>query len=282
VAKKATRDAVLAEFTVGYSAPVVHRHFSRLDGADDAEEDAAVAAEVPVALVYNAKPHVVMMCTPSDLEDFAVGFSISEGIVLSPKDITRTAVVKYAKGIEVQVEIPTEAAERLSERGRALAGRTGCGLCGVEMIDEAIREPLPVRSTLTVARTSLWKAGEALGALQPMNKETNAIHAAAWVTQDGALHTVREDVGRHNALDKVLGSLARAGVDAAAGFLLVTSRASYELIQKAAAANVAVLAAVSRPTALAIQFADDAGISLVGLLRGKTANVYTHPERISP
>jgi FdhD protein len=270
----------MASTGLGYSAPTIARGFSRLNegGAEDAS--ASIASEVPVALVYNAKPHVVMMCTPADLEDFAVGFSLSEGIVLKPDEVKRAAVVKYARGIEVQLEIPTDAAERLAERGRMLAGRTGCGLCGVEVIDEAIREPLPVRSKLTVKRGALYKAGEALGALQPLNRETNTIHAAAWAKPDGTLHTVREDVGRHNALDKVIGALARSGTYAADGFFLVTSRASYELVQKAAAANVGVLAAVSRPTALAVQFADDAGIALVGLLRGRSANVYTHQARI--
>jgi len=265
---------------LGYTDPTVSCAFTRLDGADSKGESAQVAAEVPVALVYNAKPHVVMMCTPADLEDFAVGFSLSEGIVLRPAEVARSAVVKYARGIEVQIEIPADAAERLAERGRMLAGRTGCGLCGVEVIDEAIREPLPVRSTLAVSRNALYKAGEALSALQPLNRETNTIHAAAWAKADGTLHTVREDVGRHNALDKVIGALARTGTDASEGFFVVTSRASYELVQKAATANVGILAAVSRPTALAIRFADDAGVSLIGLLRGKSANVYTHPARI--
>jgi FdhD protein len=272
-----TRDSGKA---LGYSTPTIAHKFARLDGAASQENAAAIASEVPVALVYNAKPYVVMMCTPADLEDFAVGFSLSEGIVLASSDVKRAAVVKYARGIEVQLEIPTDAAERLAERGRALAGRTGCGLCGVEVIEEAVREPLPVRSQLSVKRDALYKAGEALGALQPLNRETNTIHAAAWAKADGTLHSVREDVGRHNALDKVIGSLARAGTDASAGFFIVTSRASYELVQKAAAANVGILAAVSRPTALAIQFADDAGIALVGLLRGESANVYTHPSRI--
>ena len=266
---------------LGYTAPTIQSQFARLDGATQEAADAAIAAEVPVALVYNARPHVVMMCTPADLEDFAVGFSISEGIVSSATDVTRTAVVKYAKGIEVQIEIPSDAAAQLAERGRTLAGRTGCGLCGVEVIDEAMREPFPVRSGLVVSRGALYAAGEALGAHQPLNRETNTIHAAAWARPDGTLHTVREDVGRHNALDKVIGSLARGGVDASTGFFVVTSRASYELVQKAAAANVGILAAVSRPTALAIDLADNAGISLVGLLRGKTANVYTHKHRIT-
>lgn len=266
---------------LGYSAPTIAHDFARLSESAAEDANASIAAEVPVALVYNAKPYVVMMCTPADLEDFAVGFSVSEGIVLSAADVKRTAVVKYARGIEVQIEIPPDAAERLAERGRTLAGRTGCGLCGVEVIDEALRESLPVRSRLTVPRSALFSAGEALGRHQPLNRETNSIHAAAWARPDGTLHTVREDVGRHNALDKVIGALARSGTDASTGFLLVTSRASYELVQKAAAANVGVLAAVSRPTALAIQMADDAGVALVGLLRGKTANVYSHRERIA-
>jgi len=266
---------------LGYALPTAARPFVRLNGAQDEELQAPIAAEVPVALVYNARPHVVMMCTPADLEDFAVGFSVSEGIVVSAGDVRRTAVVKYAHGIEVQIEIPSDAAELLADRGRTLVGRTGCGLCGVEAIDDAMREPMPVRSRLSVSREALFKAGEALGAHQPMNRDTNTIHAAAWVRPDGSLHTVREDVGRHNALDKVIGALARAGVNASSGFLLVTSRASYELVQKAAAVNVGILAAVSRPTALAIQRAHDAGIALVGLLRGTSANVYTHRERIT-
>lgn len=221
-----------------------------------------------------------MMCTPADLEDFGVGFTVTEEIA-AVGDITRVDVVKYGRGIELQMEISASAAEKLSERGRALMGRTGCGLCGVEVIDEALRETHPVRSAMTVTRDALWRASEALGAQQPMNRDTNAIHAAAWASDDGTLRVVREDVGRHNALDKVLGALARAGADASGGFLIVTSRASYELVQKAAVANIPLLAAVSRPTALAVQLADDAGITLVGLLRGRTANVYTHLERIA-
>ncbi len=265
---------------LGYSAATMTHEFSRLTDRDTREENAPLAAEVPVALVYNGRPHMVMMCTPADLEDFGVGFTVTEGIAPA-SEIARLDIVKYAKGIELQMEIPAAAADRLQERGRALVGRTGCGLCGVEVIDEALREPRVVRSALAVSREALWRASEALGAQQPMNRETNAIHAAAWATPDGALGVVREDVGRHNALDKVLGALARAGTDASGGFLVVTSRASYELVQKAAVANVPLLAAVSRPTALAVQLADEAGITLVGLLRGRSANVYVHGERIT-
>lgn len=267
---------------IGYSRPTITHRFHRLSDQKTEQESAPLAAEVPVALVYNGRPHVVMMCTPADLEDFAVGFTLTESIVAASADVKRVDVVKYAKGIELQIEVPAAAADRLSERGRALVGRTGCGLCGVEVIDDALREPRLVRSPLVVSRDALWRASETLGAQQQLNADTNAIHAAAWAAPDGTLRVVREDVGRHNALDKVLGALARADSDASAGFLVVTSRASYELVQKAAVANVPLLAAVSRPTALAVQLADEAGITLVGLLRGRTANVYTHSARITP
>lgn len=265
---------------LGYSAPIEARAFHRLGEAQREEQRAPLAAEVPVALVYNGRPHAVMMCTPADLEDFAVGFTVTE-LIANAGEIRRTDVVKYARGIELQMEIPAAAAEQLSERTRAITGRTGCGLCGVEVIGDALREPDPVRSSLKISRDALWRAGEGLGAQQPLNKDTNAIHAAAWATADGTLRVVREDVGRHNALDKVIGALARGGTDPSAGFAVVTSRASYELVQKAAVANIPLLAAVSRPTDLAVQLAHAAGITLVGLLRDRTANVYAHVERIS-
>jgi FdhD protein len=264
----------------GYAPPLADRPFVRLADGESENASTPIAAEVPVALVYNGRPHAVMMCTPADLEDFAFGFTLSEGIAPAA-DIRRADVVKYSRGVELQIEIPADAAERLAERGRAMTGRTGCGLCGAEVIDDALRETRPVRSDLVVERDALWRVGEALGARQVLNRDTNAIHAAAWAAADGALRVVREDVGRHNALDKVLGALARDGVDTSRGFLVVTSRASYELVQKSAVAGIPILAAVSRPTTLAIQLADDAGIALVGLLRGRSANIYTHAERIS-
>ena len=265
---------------LGYTDSTVAHDFVRLSDAADEEDGALLASEVPVALVYNGRPHAVMMCTPSDLEDFAYGFTATEQIAASA-DIRRVDVVRYSKGIELQIEIPADAAEKLPGRGRAITGRTGCGLCGVEAIDEALREPRIVRSALVVTRDALWRASASLGSQQPLNNETNAIHAAAWASADGTLRVVREDVGRHNALDKVLGALTRGALDPAQGFLVVTSRASYELVQKASAANVPLLAAVSRPTALAVELADQAGVTLVGLLRGRTANVYTHVARIA-
>ena len=265
---------------LGYSEPTVAHDFARLNDSATEEQNAALAAEVPVALVYNGRPHVVMMCTPADLEDFGVGFTVTE-LIATASEIRRVEVVKYGRGIELQIEVPAEAAEKLGDRGRAIVGRTGCGLCGVEVIEDALREPRLVRSALVASREALWRASESLDQHQPMNRDTNAIHGAAWASADGTLRVVREDVGRHNALDKVLGALARSGTDASDGFLVVTSRASYELVQKAAVANVPLLAAVSRPTALAVELADQAGLTLVGLLRGRSANVYTHRERIS-
>ena len=272
--------ALKAPLALGYSEPIVQHEFQRLAENATEEQEAPLAAEVPVALVYNGRPHVVMMCTPTDLEDFGVGFTVTE-MIADAASVKRVDVVKYARGIELQMEIPAADADRVTERGRAMVGRTGCGLCGVEVIDDALREPRPVRSSLVVSRDALWLAGESLGALQPLNRETSAIHAAGWASSDGTLRIVREDVGRHNAVDKVLGALARAGTNPSEGILVVTSRASYELVQKAAVANVPVLAAVSRPTALAVQLAEEAGITLVGLLRGRSANVYSHGARIT-
>ena len=256
------------------------RSFTRLSDAGAAEDQAPVAEEVPVAFVYSGHSHVVMMCTPSDLEDLAVGFSLSEEIVQSAREITRIEVLRHSRGVELAIEIPPAAAEKLATRTRALSGRTGCGLCGVEAIDDAVRTPHLVESSLRVNPEALWRAGAALDAHQPLNRDTHAVHAAAWSTADGELLIVREDVGRHNALDKVLGALARSPHNPAMGFLIVTSRASFELVQKAAVLGVPLLAAVSRPTGLAVRLAHAAGVTLVALLRGRSANVYSHPERL--
>ena len=239
-----------------------------------------VAEEVPVAFVYSGRPHVVMMCTPEHLDDLAVGFTLSEEIVARAADITAIEIERHSRGIELRIQIPQPALDALATRTRALSGRTGCGLCGVEAIEDAVRTPHRVQSPLAIDASALWKAGEALVDRQPLNRDTRAVHAAAWATADGALLVVREDVGRHNALDKVLGALVRERVDASTGFLVVTSRASFELVQKATTMGVPLLAAVSRPTGLAVRLATEAGLTLVGLLRGKSGNVYSHPQRI--
>ncbi len=277
---------------LGNLPPAQTRKFVRVDGGALAPDSGAVAEEVPVAFVYGGKPHVVMMCTPADLEDLAVGFTLSEEIVIAAAEITRVDVVRHARGIEVQMELPPAAQARVAARTRALAGRTGCGLCGIDAIENAIRPPRAIASDATFSAEAITRAGDALAAQQPVNNETRAVHAAAFADADGTLRIVREDVGRHNALDKVIGALARDGArghggaaasatDPAGGFFVVTSRASYELVQKVAVAGSPLLAAVSRPTGLAIRFADEAGLTLVGLLRGRTANIYTHPVRIT-
>lgn len=268
---------------VGYAQPAASRPVVRLgerQGAGVEVDHAEIAEEVPIALVYNGRSHAVMMGTPADLEDFAVGFTISEAIVGASR-IGAVQVVRASHGIEVQVEIPVDDASRLATRGRAIAGRTGCGLCGVEAIEDALRVPAPVHAALRLPQNALWRAGEELAVRQELNARTRSAHAAAWADASGALHVVREDVGRHNAVDKVLGALARSGTAAQEGFLVVTSRASYELVQKAAVAGVPLLAAISRPTGLAIRLAESTGITLVGLLRGRSASVYAHAGRIT-
>ena len=267
---------------LGYTRASAARSFVRLTGESSSEASAEVAEEVPVALVYNGRPYVVVMGTPTDLEDLAVGFSVTEGIVADASTIERIEVVRANHGIELQMQISAPDAERLGERARGLVSRTGCGLCGIETIGDALRVPREVSHGLGVKRSALWRASAELSRRQSVNNATSAVHGAGWATADGELVVAREDVGRHNALDKVLGSLARTGRSASTGFVVVTSRASYEMVQKAAMCGVELVAAISRPTGLAIRFADAAGVTLVGLLRGESANVYTHPERIHP
>jgi FdhD protein len=264
---------------LGFASPTESRGFLRLDGARTHQATVEVAEEVPVAFVYNRRPHVVMMATPADLEDLAFGFTTSERIATAGQ-ISDVMVERHDRGIELAITIPAEAGEQLAQRSRAIAGRTGCGLCGVEAIDDAVRAPTPVHATWRLLPDALWTAAQTLGAQQTYNNATHALHAAAWATPDGELRVVREDVGRHNALDKVFGALARRGADPTTGFVLLTSRASFEMVQKAATMGVPLVAAVSRPTALAVRLATAAGITLVTLVRGMSADVHTHPDRL--
>jgi FdhD protein len=266
---------------LGYAPSSASRPLVKLSDTGVADGSATIAEEVPIALVYNGRSHAVVMGTPSDLEDLAVGFSCTEAIVDDASQIERMDIVRASHGIELQIQIPTAHADRLEDRARGLVARTGCGLCGVETINEALRVPVQVSHELTVSADALWRAGAELAAQQSLNNETSTVHAAAWATAAGVLVIVREDVGRHNALDKVLGALARSGTSGSDGFIVVTSRASYELVQKTATRGIELLAAISRPTGLAIRFAEAAGVTLVGLLRGRTANVYCGLERIT-
>lgn len=240
-----------------------------------------LAEEVPVALEFNGISHAVMLATPADLEDFAIGFSLSEGIVETAGDIYGIDVEPGAQGITVKVEIATGAFVELKGRRRALAGRTGCGLCGTESLDEVMRMPRPVRSHAVLDARCFEQAFGALHKRQALLRDTGATHAAAWMRADGEITLVREDVGRHNALDKLAGALARGGQeDIASGAVIVTSRASYEMVQKTAAIGAGILAAVSGPTAMAVRLADTAGLTLAGFVRGGSLVVYSHPERL--
>ena len=265
----------------GNNPPLADWVATRLDDSTTAVEAVRVAEEVPIAIVYNARPYVVLMGTPLDLEDLAVGFSLTEGVVPAASGVGRIDVVRATHGIELQIEIASDDAARLESRSRAMTARTGCGLCGIETIAEAMRLPAALSHTLDVERVALWRAAAQLPARQALNVETNTVHAAGWANALGFLEVVREDVGRHNALDKVLGALARTGMTASDGFIVVTSRASYEMVQKAAVCGVELLAAVSRPTGLAIRVAVETGVTLVGLLRDRTAYVYTGHNRIT-
>ncbi len=240
-----------------------------------------IAAEVPVALTYNRLSHVVMMATPADLEDFALGFSLTEGIIGAADDLQAIQVLPREGGVEVAMTISEPWFDRLATQRRNLTGRTGCGLCGAERIEQALRYPPPVDDGLRVSHQALQQALGAMQARQPLQAVTGATHAAAWCDQHGAIIGLREDVGRHNALDKLIGSLAReAGFDPAQGFVLVSSRASYEMVFKAAKAGMQLLMAVSAPTALAIDFAQRCAVTLVGFARPGRHNVYTFAQRI--
>lgn len=241
-----------------------------------------VAEEVPVALVYNGISHAVMLASPADLEDFALGFSLSEGILRDASDLYDLEVEQLGEGIQVDMRISAECFMRLKQRRRNLTGRTGCGLCGVETLEQAVRHPAPVAGGLQVSAETVHRAMAAMTQAQPLQRITGAVHAAAWALPDGSLQLVREDVGRHNALDKLLGAMAAEDTDHAAGFIVITSRASYEIVQKAATRGVALVAAISAPTGLAVRIAEEAGVTLLGFTRGGGHVAYAHPERLAP
>lgn len=242
--------------------------------------DDAIAEEVPVAFVYNDVPFAVMMATPRDVEDFAIGFALSEGIVLNVDEVRIERVETFLEGIEVRLSIPAARVDALDRRRRSMSGRSGCGVCGSELLEGALRYPAPVTSDVTITTASLARALSALRAGQTLAAATGATHAAGWARPDGTLVAVREDVGRHNALDKLIGAVHRAGHAPADGFLVVTSRASYEMAMKAASVGVGLLAAISAPTALAISLAERAHLTLIGFARDDGHAVYTHPHRL--
>jgi len=240
-----------------------------------------VPEETPVAFSFAGTTHAVMMASPADFEDFALGFSLTEGIISSPDEIEAIEVEDMGTGIDIQIRLKDQANTRFEARRRRLAGPVGCGLCGIESIEEAMRSVDAVgRSTLALSAEDITGSVKLLVRHQPLHAETGAVHAAGFYVPGKGIVAAREDVGRHNALDKLAGTLARAGIEGASGAVVVTSRVSVEMVQKTAAIGSPFIIAVSAPTALAIRTAEEAGMTLVALVRGEDFDVFTHPERV--
>jgi len=245
-----------------------------------------IAEEVPIALVYNGISHAVMLATPQDLEDFALGFSLSEGILDAPSDLYGMDIVQQTQGFELHLDVATHCFQRLKEKRRSMTGRTGCGLCGSESLEQALRIPAIVlsRKTERIAGTVINLAFANIRQQQKLQALTGATHASAWVNMQGDIALIREDVGRHNALDKLIGAMAkRSKLEpdlGENGFVLTTSRASYEMVQKTASAGINMLVAISAPTGLAIKVAEQCHLTLVGFARENSYVVYSHPEKI--
>lgn len=244
----------------------------------DRAKDDWLAEEVPVALVYNGISHVVMMASPKDLELFALGFSLSEGIIESPADIYGIDVSPVCNGLEVQIELSSRRFMGLKERRRSLAGRTGCGVCGVEQLNDIGRPISPLPFTQTFDLNNLDAALNQMRDYQPVGQLTGCTHAALWLNENGTILDGKEDIGRHVALDKLLGARGREGWQN--GAVLVSSRASYEMVQKSAQCGVEILFAVSAATTLAVEVASRCNLTLIGFSKPGRATVYTHPQRL--
>jgi FdhD protein len=259
-------------------SPSAEQAVLRLRGGIASDALDHLADEVPVALVYNGISHAVMMATPQDLAAFALGFSLTEAIIDSPAECYGIDVEVGEQGVAVHLEIATRAFVALKERRRSLTGRTGCGLCGVDSLDQVYRNLPALSRAAPLLRSSVVRALAALKGEQPLNRLTGATHAAAWCGADGSLVIVREDVGRHNALDKVIGAMAGLKARDPGGFMLISSRVSVEMAQKTAMAGVAALVAVSAPTAAAIRLAEGCGMTVVAFARGEDFVCYANPQ----
>ena len=262
-------------------APACRQPILRWRDSQWVQEQDSLAVELPIALEFNGISHAVMLATPDDLESFALGFALSEGIVDHRVQFRGAEAVASESGITVQCEISAAAFMRLKQRRRTMAGRTGCGLCGVESLDQVLR-PLPVvQHDAPISVSAIRSALRALSAMQPLANLTGGMHAAAWSAPDGRLQNLCEDVGRHNALDKLIGRMAGQALSFQDGFLLITSRASVEMVQKAATLGISCLIAISAPTALAVETAEAAGMTLIAFARGDGFVAYAHAARIT-
>ncbi|MBP7243365.1 MAG: formate dehydrogenase accessory sulfurtransferase FdhD [Amaricoccus sp.] len=240
----------------------------------------ALPEEAAVAMVYDGSTQAVLMATPRDLEDFGVGFSLTEGIVARPEEIESLEVIEQGPGIEVRMWLAGDRAEALAGRRRFMAGPVGCGLCGLESLGAALRPVPPVAGAVRLSAAEIEAAVAALSSFQPLHDETQAVHAAAFWRPGSGIVAAFEDVGRHNALDKLVGALARRGEPAAGGVVILTSRVSIDMVQKVAVAGAGVVVGVSAPTAHAVRLADEAGMTLVALAREDGFCVFTHPGRV--
>ncbi len=249
-------------------------------GGSLAGGERTIPEETAVAFTYGGSSYAVMMATPQDLEDFALGFSLTEGIITSPGEIEALEIVKEPIGIELRMRLAEPHATAFRERRRFLAGPTGCGLCGIETLSEAMRTPGAVADGSSFSPKEIMAALDAVHGLQAINQMTHAVHGAAFYRRDEGVVALREDVGRHNALDKLAGMLTRRGIPGQSGLGILTSRLSVELVQKAAAIGIPVLVAVSAPTALAVRTAEASGITLVAVARNDGFEIFTNPQRI--
>lgn len=239
---------------------------------------ASLAEEVPVALVFNGISHAVMMATPLQLEDFALGFALSEGLIDLASHMYGVEVIEQEQGIELHIDIAAQCEVRLKERKRSMAGRTGCGLCGTDSLAQ-VKLSLPQAPAIHLDIQAMQRAHAGLRAMQPLKLQTGATHAAAWSDAYGVIQLVREDVGRHNALDKLIGAMTKAHLDATQGFICITSRASFEMVQKTIQSGAGALTAVSAPTRLAVDIALSHNLLLAGQVRGDSFTAYSYPER---
>jgi FdhD protein len=249
-------------------------------GGKFGSEQRSVPAETPVAFVYDGEAQAVMMATPADLQDFAVGFSLNDGAIAAPDEIRALDIIEAGRGIELRIALDESRRGGAAKRRRGRAGPVGCGLCGIESLQDALPKLPQVAANISVTPSEIIAAMRAMAPLQALNAQTRAVHAAAFYMPGGGIIAVREDVGRHNALDKLAGALARAGHHPSGGAILMTSRISVELVQKAAMMGAPILAAVSVPTALALREAEAAGITIAGIVREDGFEVFTHGERV--
>lgn len=268
----------MSSFDTTRKVPELSRRAGRL-----AAGERIVPEEVPVAFTYHGSTHAVMMATPADLQDFAVGFSLTEGIVGDAAEIERVEIVEEEMGIDLQIRLAEAQSEALTTRRRHMAGPVGCGLCGIESIEQAVRITPSVRgSTLRLTEDQVTEAARLLNGLQTLHIETRAVHGAGFFVPLKGMIAVREDVGRHNALDKLAGAAARAGYRGEEGAVIVTSRVSVEMVQKTAVIGSPFIIAISAPTALAIRTAEEAGMTLIALVRGDEFEIFTGSERVVP